>query len=457
MKKLIYVLSFIIIFGSAFFIAGCTEESSNTTNNTTAVTTAGNTTVASTTVGNISVSSVTVSGAGDVSIIDTLDGTLQMSAQVLPANATNKSVVWTVMDGTGTATINSTGVLTALTNGTVTVKATSVSNVSINGSKIVTITNQIPVDMNSTLSNLTVDGIMVMGFTPLHSDYVMVLTNGSTVTPVTVATKYQTTATAVITAAVDVTSDINAERTTTIVVTSQDGLSVKTYTILFESSIAPVNLRSADDFVILAQTGISTATTSAITGNIGVSPAAATYITGFSLIMDSTGFFSTSSQVVGNIYSADYTSPTPSELTTAISDMQTAYIDAAGRAANYNELYAGDLSGKTLTTGVYKFGNSVLINTDLTLTGSATDIWIFQIAGNLTQASNINITLAGGALAKNIVWQVADTVSIGTGAHFEGTILAMTNISVGTNASINGQLYAQTAVTLDANIIVKPE
>ena len=58
---------------------------------------------------------------------------------------------------------------------------------------------------------------------------------------------------------------------------------------------------------------------------------------------------------------------------------------------------------------------------------------------------------------KNIYWQVADTVSIGTGASFNGIVLAMTNISVGTNASINGQLYAQTAVTLDANIVVKPK
>lgn len=137
--------------------------------------------------------------------------------------------------------------------------------------------------------------------------------------------------------------------------------------------------------------------------------------------------------------------------------MKTAYSDAAGRAATYNELFAGDLSGKTLTTGVYKYSSSVLINTDVTFKGTATDVWIIQISGSLTQAENISIILSGGALAKNIFWQVADTVVIGTGAHFEGVVLAKTNISVRTNASINGQLFAQTAVTLDANIIVKPE
>jgi len=436
MKKLTYALSFIIILASMFIITGCTESEKVV-------------------IDDIAVTSVVVSGTGDVATIETIGGTLQMIALITPTDATDDSVIWVVVDGTGTATISSTGVLTAITDGIVTVYATSVSNPSISGSKEITLTNQMVVDLNSTLINLTVDGVMVMGFTPLHGNYVMVLASGSTVTPVTVATKYQASATVVITPAIDVTSNTVANRTTSIVVTSEDGLSVKTYTILFESSITPVELGSADDFVILAKAGISTVTTSEITGDLGVSPAAATYVTGFSLTMDSTGVFSTSSQVTGHIYSADYTSPTPSNLTTAVSDMQTAYTDAAGRAANYNELYAGDLSGKTLTPGVYKYSNSVLINTELTLTGNANDVWIFQIAGSLTQASNISITLAGGALAENIFWQVADTVVIGTGAHFEGTILAMTNIAVGTNASINGGLFAQTAVTLDANMIVK--
>jgi len=438
MNKFNYVLALLLVFTSIFFVVGCSSPDEDTA-------------------GDISVSSIVVTGAGNAAIIEVLGGTLQMSVDISPADATDDSVVWTVLDGTGTGTISSTGVLSALTNGTVTVTATSVSDDNISGSKEITFTNQPAVEMNSTLSNLTIDGVMVAGFTPIHGAYVMVLPSGTTVTPVTVATKYQTSATVEITPASDVTSDNEAERTTTIVVTSADGLDVKTYTIIFETSSATVDLGSAGNFVILAQTGISTATTSDITGNIGVSPVAATYITGFSLTMDSSGFYATSSQITGNVYSSDYTSPTPTELTTAIGDMQTAYSDAAGRAANYNELYAGDLSGKTLTPGVYKYGNSVLINTDLTLTGNATDVWIFQISGSLTEAAGVSITLAGGALAENIFWQVADTVSIGTGSHFEGIILAMTNISVGTNASINGQLYAQTAVTLDANIIVKPE
>jgi hypothetical protein len=90
----------------------------------------------------------------------------------------------------------------------------------------------------------------------------------------------------------------------------------------------PVNLGTAANYAILAKSGISTVPTSAITGNLGISPAAAAYITGFPLTADSTNVFSTSSQVTGKIYAADYAVPTPSDLTTAVSDMQAT---SAGR------------------------------------------------------------------------------------------------------------------------------
>jgi hypothetical protein len=331
---------------------------------------------------------------------------------------------------------------------------TSTTGSTAGGTTAVTTTSEGTIDVNATLTDLTVDGTTVLGFDPSVTSYVHTFASGLTATPTVMATKYEASSTVVITDAEDITSSDILDRTTTIVVTTTDEM-VKTYYVVFEPKTAPVDLGTAGDYVILAETGISTSTTSAVTGDIGVSPSAATYLTGFSLTMHSSGEYATSDQVIGRVYASDYTAPTPDKLTTAIADMMTAYTDAAGRAANYTELYSGDLSGRTLTSGVFKFGSSVLINTDLTLTGSATDVWIFQIAGNLTMASNVNIILAGGADANNIIWQVADTVAIGSGAHFEGTILAMTNISMGTNSSINGMLYAQTAVTLDATTVTK--
>ena len=220
---------------------------------------------------------------------------------------------------------------------------------------------------------------------------------------------------------------------------------------------APVVLGTAGDYVILARSGITNVPTSAITGNMGVSPIASTAITGFALALDAAGTFATSPQVTGKLFAADYGVPTPSNLTTAVSNMEAAYTDAAGRAADVTELGAGNIGGLTLAPGVYKWGTGVSINTNVTLNGGPTDVWIFQIAGGLTQAANTKVILTGGALAKNIFWQVAGVASMGASAHFEGVILSQTAITLVTGASVNGRLLAQTAVTLQMNTVTKPE
>jgi hypothetical protein len=221
-----------------------------------------------------------------------------------------------------------------------------------------------------------------------------------------------------------------------------------------------VNLRSAANFTVLAKSGISATGVTSITGNAGLSPAAATYITGFGLIMDATGTFSRSSLVIasGKIYASDYTSPTPTMMTTAISDMETAYTDAAGRTLpDHTELGSGDITSMTLTPGLYKWGTGVLISAaGVTISGSATDVWIFQIAQNLTVANGAIITLSGGALASNIFWQVAGQTTIGTTVAMKGIILCQTAIAMNTGATLNGRALAQSAVTLAGNTVVNP-
>lgn len=218
----------------------------------------------------------------------------------------------------------------------------------------------------------------------------------------------------------------------------------------------PVNLRTSGNYVILAKSGISTVPASAVTGNLGLSPAAGSFITGFSLVADATNVFSTSPQVTGKVYAADDAVPTPSNLTSAVGDMQLAFDEAAGRAPSTVELGAGNIGGMTLTPGVYKWGTSLLIPTDVTLTGSATDVWIFQIAQNLTMSSAAKVHLAGGAQSKNIFWQVAGSVDLGTTSHCEGIVLTYTSVTLRTGASINGRLLAQTAVTIDGSTVVEP-
>jgi len=211
---------------------------------------------------------------------------------------------------------------------------------------------------------------------------------------------------------------------------------------------SPVRLGTAGDFTILAKSGISSVPQSVITGDIGVSPITAAAITGFSLTADATNVYSTSTQVSGRVYAANYTSPTPTKLGTAVGDMMVAYSDAAGRAAKYTNLYAGDISGRTLTPGVYKWNTALLINSNVVLKGGPDAVFIFQVSKGITQATDTKIILSGGVQAKNIIWQAAETVAIGTGAHLEGIVLGKTNITLGTKASVNGRLFAQTAVTL---------
>lgn len=219
---------------------------------------------------------------------------------------------------------------------------------------------------------------------------------------------------------------------------------------------APVVLGAASGYVILAKSATSNVPTSAITGNIGLSPAAASFITGLALSLPAGGASSTSAQVTGNIYASDYAVPTPSNLTTAIGAMQTAYVDAAGRPTpDHTELARGNIGGLTLPAGLYKWTNTVTIPTNVTLNGGANDTWIFQIAGGVTQASAARVILTGGALAQNVVWQVAGTVAIGTNAHMEGQVMSLTAITLGTGATLNGRLMAQTAVTLAGNTIVQ--
>lgn len=236
-----------------------------------------------------------------------------------------------------------------------------------------------------------------------------------------------------------------------------------------------VNLGTAANYVILAKTGVSTVPGSVVTGNIGVSPAARTFLTGWSLIAEPTDTAYTSAQVVGggHLYAADMVGGTTSvDLTTAVGNMQTAYTNAglmatagggltaacpgAGAMSDVNDNVGGVFPITGLPAGVYACALDVTIPGTLTLNGSATDVWVFNITGKLTQANGIHVNLGGAALAKNVFWVVSGTVDVGTTAILQGVILAQTNIAIRTGATVNGRLLAQTAVTLDSTTLTVP-
>jgi hypothetical protein len=225
---------------------------------------------------------------------------------------------------------------------------------------------------------------------------------------------------------------------------------------------SPVDLGTAGNFVILTKSGISTTGTTSIVGDIGASPIDQTGITGFGLVMDASNQFSTSSLVTGKVYAADYAVPTPATMTTAIINMQTAYVDAAGRAPDVTELGAGNIGGMTLAPGVYKWSTGVLIPTSTTLTldaqGNTNAVWIFEIAEDFTMDTASQVVLANSAKAENIYWQIGGGtgVTIEPGAHAEGNILALKAITLKDGASLHGRALAQTAVTLIANTVTIP-
>jgi hypothetical protein len=222
---------------------------------------------------------------------------------------------------------------------------------------------------------------------------------------------------------------------------------------------SPSDLTTAGAYILLAKTGITNATGSAVGGNLGVSPAKLASITGIAMTPDVSGDFETSPTVVapGKIYASDNGDSTPANLTAAVLSMQAAYTDAAGRSSpDFLNLGSGDIGGKTLTPGLYSWGSGVGVTDNVIISGGPNDVWIFQITNDLDVSTGKSFTLSGGAQAKNIFWQVAGQVTIHANAHLEGVILSKTGITLQTTASVHGRALAQTLVALDNNAVTAP-
>jgi hypothetical protein len=243
--------------------------------------------------------------------------------------------------------------------------------------------------------------------------------------------------------------------------------------VLQKPKVGPVGLGEAEKYVILAASGVTTIVGD-ITGDIGVSPIALTAATGFALILDPSGQFAKSGLVAGEVHSADMGSPISVTLTTATGNRLSAYNDArAPEPASNANVGAGTLglpfgdAANPLFPGAYTWTSPVAINADIFIMGTGlgvgkgeTDVFIFRMAQTLTVATGVKAHLTGGALAKNIFWQVGGATTFEVGVQFKGVILAATNIAFKTGAtniySLEGRALAGTAVTLDHNMIKGP-
>jgi hypothetical protein len=86
---------------------------------------------------------------------------------------------------------------------------------------------------------------------------------------------------------------------------------------------------------------------------VGLSPAASTFVTGFSLILSPLGTFSSSTQVTGKVLAASYKSPTPSTLTTSVGALIAAFNDAKGRV---------NPTAIELGAGMYPYNRIILLD-----------------------------------------------------------------------------------------------
>jgi hypothetical protein len=196
---------------------------------------------------------------------------------------------------------------------------------------------------------------------------------------------------------------------------------------------APVDLKSAAHFTILAASTTTTVGAGIINGDVGLSPVGSQGIP--------------PARIHGMIYNGD-----PDGIAAQAQLDLSAAIIAASPAQLPGGINAGaELGSKTLVAGVYKSPDgSYGITGDLTLFGGPDDVWVFQMASTLTVAVSGRVILTGGAQARNVFWQVGSSATLGTSSVFKGTIMAYASITMNASSTLDGRALAQNgAVTFN--------
>ncbi len=194
----------------------------------------------------------------------------------------------------------------------------------------------------------------------------------------------------------------------------------------YASGPAKVGLGGAAPFAILAGTAVTSTGATAITGDLGISPAAAGAVTGFP-----PGTISGTTQAANPV------------AVQAKNDLTAAYTVAAGLPVTATH---GALGGLTLVGGVYNAGGAVLdLTGTVTLDGQndPSSVWVFQATSSLTTASASSVALINGANPCNVFWQVTSSAALGSGSAFVGTIMALTSITMANGVTVNGRALAR--------------
>lgn len=213
-----------------------------------------------------------------------------------------------------------------------------------------------------------------------------------------------------------------------------------------------LDLGIAKSFSVMAYTSITSAPTSNIAGKVGLKPGVRALIT----LNPATEVSGGSSQ----IYAGDDVGDPQNYITMAREDLIAAYRDAAGRTPDKDKLdaYKGNLGGKILPPGVYHWSNGASIPSDFSLEGNDSDVWIFQVDGDLDVAESIHTNLSGGAIPSNVYWQVSGKVTLGANSIIQGTVMDQLTFELKPNAQIVGRALSKNGkVLLSQNVISSPD
>jgi hypothetical protein len=223
-----------------------------------------------------------------------------------------------------------------------------------------------------------------------------------------------------------------------------------------------VPLGSSATFAILASAEITNIPTSAITGDVGLTPDTGANISGFSVP-------ATCPEVTGNVYAVDASGPAcaqinPTLLLGAKADAEVAFIDARAAVRGTPTSVSGNLNGLTLYPGLYESLTSLEISAGghlyLDAQGDGNAVFIIRSETSITTEDTSEVVLAGGAKAANVYWTAGSSVTLGTSSIMKGTLIAGTSISLLTGANLEGRALNQgasaEAVTLDSSTITVP-
>jgi hypothetical protein len=215
----------------------------------------------------------------------------------------------------------------------------------------------------------------------------------------------------------------------------------------------PVPLGSAARFAILSNSAITNIPTSAITGDVGISPGARAAITALS-----------NPEVTGEIFAADDPAPVPAMLIAAKADAQIAFLNANAAVRGTPTPISGNLNGLTLVPGLYESGTSIEISPGgilyLDAGGNSNAVFVIRSATSITTGPTATVVLQGGANAANIFWTAGSAITLGTNSVMKGTMIAGTSISLLTQARLDGRALIQGAaagqVSLDQSTVIRP-